>query len=94
MVDLKKGTMIDDPKIIGIMTTRPIHIVINNSDKDAKFDAYYVVIIWSLVFCSCSEIHFKSIRCFIKSSSGNMYVTTTSSCICSTAILLKDVRFR
>ena len=42
MVDLKKGTMIDDPKIIGIMTTRPIHIVINNSDKDAKFDAYYV----------------------------------------------------
>ena len=42
MVDLKKGTMIDDPKIIGIMTTRPIHIVINNNDKDAKFDAYYV----------------------------------------------------
>jgi hypothetical protein len=42
MLDLKKGTMIEDKKIIGIMTSRPIHIVINNNDKDAKFDAYYV----------------------------------------------------
>ena len=42
MMDLKKGTMIEDTKIVGIMTTRPIHIAINNSDKDSKFDAYYV----------------------------------------------------
>jgi hypothetical protein len=42
MLDLKKGTMIEDKKIIGIMTSRPIHIAINNNDKDAKFDAYYV----------------------------------------------------
>ena len=42
MLDLKKGTMIEDTKIIGIMTSRPIHIAINNNDKDAKFDAYYV----------------------------------------------------
>ena len=42
MLDLKKGTMIEDTKIIGVMTSRPIHIAINNNDKDAKFDAYYV----------------------------------------------------
>ena len=42
MVDLKKGTIIKDIKIIGIMTSRPIHIYINNGDKDAVFDAYYI----------------------------------------------------
>ena len=42
MLDLKKGTMITDRKIIGAMTSRPLHIIINNGDKDAKFDAYYV----------------------------------------------------
>jgi hypothetical protein len=42
MVDLKKGTMITDKKVIGAMTSRPVHIVINNGKKDAKFRAYYV----------------------------------------------------
>jgi hypothetical protein len=42
MLDLKKGTMVEDKKIIGIMSSRPIHVLINNNDKDAKFDAYYV----------------------------------------------------
>ena len=42
MLDLKKGTMVTDRKIIGAMTSRPLHIIINNGDKDAKFDAYYV----------------------------------------------------
>ena len=42
MLNLKKGTMVEDKKIIGIMSSRPIHVVINNNDKDAKFDAYYV----------------------------------------------------
>jgi hypothetical protein len=42
IMDNKKGTMVEDKKIIGIMTTRPIHVFINNKDKDAKFDAYYV----------------------------------------------------
>ena len=42
MLDLKKGTMIEDKKIIGLITSRPIHIAINNNDKDVKFDAYYV----------------------------------------------------
>jgi hypothetical protein len=42
MVDLKKGTTVTDDKIIGIMSSRPIHIFINNGNKDATFDAYYV----------------------------------------------------
>ena len=42
MVDLKKGTTIEDLKPVGVMTTRPIHVFINNGDKEAKFDAYYV----------------------------------------------------
>lgn len=42
MMDLKKGTMIEDKKVTGIITSRPIHVVINNRDKDATFDAYYV----------------------------------------------------
>jgi len=41
-VDLKKGTIINDHKLVGIMTSRPIHICINNGDNDAKFDAYYI----------------------------------------------------
>ena len=42
MVDLKKGTMITDKKVIGAMTSRPVYIVINNGDKQAKFKVYYV----------------------------------------------------
>ena len=41
-IDIKKGTTISDSKVIGLMTTRPIHIAIYNNNKDAKFDAYYV----------------------------------------------------
>jgi hypothetical protein len=42
MIDLKKGTIITDRKVVGAMTSRPLHIVINNGDKEAKFRAYYV----------------------------------------------------
>ena len=42
MMDLKKSTTIMDKKAIGIMTSRPVHIVINNGKKDAKFRAYYI----------------------------------------------------
>uniref|UniRef100_A0A6C0EUU4 glycylpeptide N-tetradecanoyltransferase n=1 Tax=viral metagenome TaxID=1070528 RepID=A0A6C0EUU4_9ZZZZ len=42
LIDLKKSTTIQDTKIIGIITSRPIHITINNGDKDAVFDAYYI----------------------------------------------------
>lgn len=41
-IDLKKGTTISDSQVIGVMTTRPVHIAIHNGNKDAKFDAYYV----------------------------------------------------
>jgi len=40
--NLKKGTTINDKKILGIMTSRPVHIQINNGDEDATFNAYYV----------------------------------------------------
>ena len=47
MMDVKNGTLISDKKVIGLMTTRPIHIIMNssassNSNKEIKFDAYYV----------------------------------------------------
>lgn len=40
--DLKKGTIIEDKKIIGIITGRPIHITINNSKNEITIDAYYI----------------------------------------------------
>ena len=42
MMNLKKGTTITDQKMVGAMTSRPVHININNGDDDASFDAYYV----------------------------------------------------
>jgi hypothetical protein len=42
MIDLKKGTMVNDRKVVGAMTSRPIYVVINNGHKEAKFRAYYV----------------------------------------------------
>jgi hypothetical protein len=42
VTDLKKGTILDERRIIGTMTSRPIHIFINKGDKDSYFDAYYV----------------------------------------------------
>jgi hypothetical protein len=45
--DLKKGTIIEDKKIIGIITGRPVHITINiknntNNTNNEKFDAYCI----------------------------------------------------
>jgi len=42
LMDVKKGTTIEDKQVISVMTTRPVHVVINNKDQDANFDAYYV----------------------------------------------------
>lgn len=42
MIDLKKGTTITDKKAVGVMTSRPVYVVINNGQKKAKFAAYYV----------------------------------------------------
>ena len=41
MIDLKKGTMITDRQIIGVMTSRPLNVLINNKQK-LKFRVYYV----------------------------------------------------
>ena len=41
-IDLNKGNTIEDSKVVGVMTTRPVHIAIHNGSKDAKLDAYYV----------------------------------------------------
>jgi len=42
LMSLKKGTTVTDSKIVGAMTSRPLHVMINNGDKEATFDAYYV----------------------------------------------------
>ena len=42
MLSLKNNEMITDSKMIGAITSRPVHITINNGDKDASFMAYYV----------------------------------------------------
>lgn len=42
LMDLKKGTSVTEKKVVGAMTSRPVYVVINNGDKEAKFCAYYV----------------------------------------------------
>jgi len=40
--DIKTNKTIQDKKIISVMTSRPLHIVINNGSSGANFDVYYV----------------------------------------------------
>lgn len=44
MIDLKKGNMITDRKIIGAITSRPLNVLINNdkNNKNKNFRVYYV----------------------------------------------------
>lgn len=42
VTDLQKNTTLEESRIIGVITSRPIHIFINNGEKDSYFDAYYV----------------------------------------------------
>ena len=44
ILDTKNGGTIEDKKILGVMTTRPIHVSIfnNNNNNNNNFDAYYV----------------------------------------------------
>ena len=42
LIDHKNGKTIEENKIIGIITSRPLHVKINSSRKDASFDVYYV----------------------------------------------------
>jgi len=41
-IDNKNGTTIEEDRIIAIITSRPLHVRINNGRKDASFDVYYV----------------------------------------------------
>jgi hypothetical protein len=42
LIDNKTGKTIEEKKIIGIITCRPLHVKIMNLRKDAVFDVYYV----------------------------------------------------
>lgn len=41
-IDQKTGKTIEENSIVGVMTSRPLHVKINNGRKDASFDVYYV----------------------------------------------------
>jgi hypothetical protein len=42
LMDNKTGKTVEENNIIGIITSRPLHVKINNGRNDAKFDVYYV----------------------------------------------------
>jgi hypothetical protein len=42
LIDNKTGKTIEENKIIGVITSRPLHVKINSCRKDASFDVYYV----------------------------------------------------
>ena len=42
LIDNKTGKTLEETLIVAIMTSRPLHVKINNKRKDAIFDVYYV----------------------------------------------------
>jgi hypothetical protein len=40
--NIKENTIIKDKNLLGVITSRPLHVIINNGNKDAKFNVYYV----------------------------------------------------
>ena len=40
--DVKTNSQIEEKKLIGVITGRPLNIIINNGNKDAVFDSYYI----------------------------------------------------
>ena len=42
LIDQKTGKTIEENSIVGVMTSRPLHVKINNGRNDASFDVYYV----------------------------------------------------
>ena len=42
LIDNKTGKTIEETLIVAVMTSRPLHVKINNFRKDAIFDVYYV----------------------------------------------------
>lgn len=42
LIDNKTGKTIERNKLIGVITSRPLHVKINNNRLDSEFDVYYV----------------------------------------------------
>ena len=42
LINNKNGKTIEEEKIVGVITSRPLHVKINSKRKDADFDVYYV----------------------------------------------------
>jgi hypothetical protein len=42
LIDNKTGKTIEENKIIGVITCRPLHVKINSTRKDSEFDVYYI----------------------------------------------------
>ena len=42
LIDNKTGKTIEENNIIGVITSRPLHVKINSVRKDSEFDVYYV----------------------------------------------------
>jgi GNAT superfamily N-acetyltransferase len=42
LMNLKKGTTVQDKRVIGVMTTRPLNVIINKGRSQIKLDVYYV----------------------------------------------------
>jgi len=42
LMNLKKGTTVQDKRVIGIMTTRPLNVIINKGRTQIKMNVYYV----------------------------------------------------
>jgi len=42
LADIKQGKSIIDSYVIGVISSRPIRIILNNKDADSSFEAYYI----------------------------------------------------
>ena len=42
LIDTPYNSIVDDDKMVSVITSRPLNVVINNNNKDAKFVCYYV----------------------------------------------------
>ena len=42
LIDNKTGKTIEENKLIGVITGRPLHVKINSNRNDSEFDVYYV----------------------------------------------------
>jgi hypothetical protein len=42
LLDSKRNKMIENKKLIGVITSKPLKVILNNGDNKAKMDVYYV----------------------------------------------------